>query len=261
IEQATIFFGQGMTASSIQLTAAMAAIANGGKLMRPFVVKSVADQYGRIIKKTRPHMVRRVISSETAHRVALILEGVVGEKGTGPQAAISGYRVAGKTGTSQKVDPRTKKYSRKKYVAVFVGFVPVKNPRLVILAMVDEPAGNPYGGIVAGPVFRKVGGWTLNHMRIHPDLRLVQQDLEKGPVEDDPGNTASSAPQVFDGEGGSDRLPNFKGQSMREVLTAGRALGLKVILEGTGLAYSQTPGPGTALQHTRIVKVNFRPPM
>jgi len=84
--------------------------------------------------------------------------------------------VAGKTGTSQKVDPKTKKYSKENYVALFVGLVPAEKPKLVIMIAVDEPRGEPYGGLVAGPVFREVGGWTLNHLRVNPQLRLVKEE-------------------------------------------------------------------------------------
>ena len=129
-------------------------------------------------KETRPKVVRRVISDQTARRVAGILEGVVDEEGTGPKAAISGFRVAGKTGTSQKVDPKSKQYSRTKYVATFAGFVPVDHPRLVILVAIDEPRGIPYGGVVAAPVFSEVGLWSLNHLQVNPKIRLAEKGID-----------------------------------------------------------------------------------
>ena len=258
IDRATIFFGQGMSSTSIQLVMAIAAIANGGKLMRPFVVKAVKNQQGRVVKETQPHMVRRVLSPEIAQKVARILEGVVSERGTAPLAAISGYSAAGKTGTSQKVDPRTKRYSKKDYVAIFAGFVPADKPRLVILVVVDEPKGKRYGGLVAGPVFREVGAWTLSHLRINPNIRLVQkEEIPEMDEVEDPGKEAE--PEVRGG--GADYLPDFKGKSMREVLTQVKALGLKVVLEGTGLAVKQAPGPGTSLSRVSMVKVSFSPPM
>ena len=257
IDRATIFFGQGMTVSSIQLAVAMAAIANGGKLMRPYVVKAVKDQSGRIVKEFNPQMIRRAISPQTSREVARILERVVGEEGTGPLAAISGYRVAGKTGTSQKVDLRTKSYSDEDYVSVFVGFVPADKPKLVILVMVDEPKGIPYGGLVAGPAFQEVGAWALNHLRITPEFRLVKMEKEPDRHETRISKSNSNPKTKVENPG---LLPDFRGQSMREVIKGGRELGLNVVLEGTGLAVKQTPRPGSSLKKTRTVKVSFRPP-
>ena len=258
VDRATIYFGQGMSASSIQMAVAMGAIANGGKLMRPFVIRKMTDQSGRVVKETYPHMVRRVISPGTAKKVRLILEGVVSEKGTGSRAAISGYRVAGKTGTSQKVDPKTKRYSRKHYVAVFVGFVPVNKPRLVILVMVDEPKGNSYGGVVAGPVFSEVGAWALNHLRINPQLKIAKggEIPEKYNV-----SSRSRRSETEMKREDSGLMPDFSGKSMREVLKGGRDLGLRVVLQGTGLAFQQTPAPGISLNNIKIVKVSFKPPI
>jgi cell division protein FtsI (penicillin-binding protein 3) len=257
IDRATIFFGQGMTVSSLQLAVAMAAIANGGKLIRPYVVKAVKDKFGRIVKETKPQMIRRVISLHTSKKVARVLEEVVSEEGTGPLAAIGGYRVAGKTGTSQKVDVRTKSYSDDDYVAIFVGFVPVDRPKLVILVMVDEPKGKPYGGLVAGPAFREVGAWALNHLRITPQFRLVKVEKEQE-MRETRTSQLNLEPKTRSGNPGL--LPDFRGQSMREVLKGGRALGLNVVLEGTGLAVKQTPRPGSSLKKIRTVKVSFRPP-
>jgi cell division protein FtsI (penicillin-binding protein 3) len=257
IDRATVYFGQGLSVSSIQLTMAMAAIANGGKLMRPFVVKRIKDQQGRVLRENRPQMVRRVLSPKTARKVARILEGVVGEKGTAPLAAIKGYRVGGKTGTSQKVDPGTKRYSASNYTAVFVGFAPVDNPKLAILVTIDEPRGQVYGGLVAGPVFGEVGGWTLNHLRINPQLRLVNGD-EGGEKREEPD--LESEPLAVESAAGDGLLPDFKGKGMREALKMGRSLGLTVVLEGTGLAFNQVPGPGASLEDIGTVKIRFRPP-
>ncbi len=256
IDKANIYFGQGMSASSIQLAMAMGAIANGGNLMRPFVVKTITDQRGSVVKENHPTVIRRVIPPKIARKVKRVLERVVIE-GTGPEAAISGFRVAGKTGTSQKVDPKTKKYSKKNYVALFVGFVPAEKPKLVIMISVDEPKGDPYGGLVAGPVFREVGGWTLNHLRINPQLRLVKEeppglsDVRRQIIEPEPVVSIKVPGQ----------LPDFKGQSMREVLKGGRSLGLEVILEGTGLAIKQAPRPGSPLKKVTKVRIQFSPPM
>jgi len=254
IDQVTTYYGQGMSATSLQIAAAMAAIANGGKLMRPFVVKQVKDPSGRVVQETYPHMVRRVISAETAKRVAGILEGVVSERGTGPKAAIEGYRVAGKTGTSQKVDPKTKRYTD--HIAVFVGFAPLKNPKMVILVMVDEPKGVHSGGYVAGPVFRDVGAWTLTALHVNPDIRVAGMETKLG-------HSVYKKPDVKlwpkATKGNINTIPDFRGLGMREVLTLGRSMGLEILLEGTGFAYSQVPGPGSLMEETKSIKVRFRP--
>jgi cell division protein FtsI (penicillin-binding protein 3) len=258
IDKATIFFGQGITTTSLQLAVAMGAIANGGKLMRPYVVKSVVDGSGRTVEQAYPKMVRRVLSSETAERVTRILERVVSDKGTAPKAAISGFKVAGKTGTSQKVDPKTKIYSTDKYVSIFVGFVPVNQPRLVILVMIDEPKGIVYGGLVSAPAFRDIGLWSLNYLRVNPQIRLVdkgvgvQEDIKKEPQ---PDLAKYNDLRIKVG-----LLPDFRGLGMREVIKRGRSLGLKVLLEGTGLAVEQEPGPGSPIQEVHTVRVSFRPP-
>ena len=267
IDQATVFFGQGMTSTSLQLTMAMAAIANGGKLMRPYVVSKIVDASGNITEENNPKVVKRAISARTARKVTTILEGVATEDGTAEKAAIEGYRVAGKTGTSQKVDPETKRYSKRKYVASFVGFVPSEKPRLVILVMIDEPKGHIYGGLVAGPVFREVGSWALNHLRIspHPSLlgNIQAKSAEAKEQQEDPSEIAKAS--VSEAKPPlplrSGQLPDFKGLGMREVLKRTHALGLKVRLEGSGLAIKQSPDPGSSLKTIKSVKVNFKPPM
>lgn len=257
IDQVTAYFGQGISATSLQIAVAMASIANGGKLMRPYVVKAIKDQSGRVLKETHPHMVRRVLSPGTAKRVTKILEGVVSEKGTGPRAAIDGYTVAGKTGTSQKVDPKTKRYSWKNYVAIFVGFAPLDNPRMVILVMIDEPRGAIYGGTVAGPVFREVGAWTLNNLHINPEVKIAGlEDRLGGRGHKRQETTLRPKPKILD----TDTIPDFRGLSMREVLNLGRSMDLKILLEGTGFAFKQTPAPGSFVKEAISVKVSFRPP-
>ncbi|MBW2093903.1 MAG: transpeptidase family protein [Deltaproteobacteria bacterium] len=257
IEKITAYFGQGMTVTTLQLAMAMGALANGGELMRPFVVSRVRDSSGKVTQVTKPRVVRRVLTKRTCRRVSRILEGVVEEEGTGSPASIRGFRVAGKTGTAQKVDPRTRRYSSRKYEAIFAGFVPVDDPKLVIVVMVDEPKGVAYGGIVAGPVFREVGQWALNYMRVSPRVEVASAKEVPKPENIDP-KVRIRMPIVS--QKGNGHLPDFKGQTMREVLRNGKALGLKVVLKGTGLAYKQFPRPGIPLKKVSVVKVRFRPP-
>ena len=245
----TLYFGQGISVSPLQLAMAFGAIANGGHLMRPYIVKSIVDQRGEAIQNFYPFTIRDVISPETAEKVRGILEGVVRKDGTAPKAAIKKYSVAGKTGTAQKVDPIKKTYSNKKFVAIFGGFTPSDSPALVILVALDEPKGIPYGGIVAAPVFSDVGCWTLNHLNVAPSF---QQDLSH-PIErkekivvlrpDFPGS-----------------IPNLRGLGVRDVLKKAKQLGLKVVIKGSGMVVKQIPKPGTPLKKDRSLTVTFQPP-
>lgn len=265
IEQVTSFFGQGLSVTTLQIAMAMGAIANGGRLMRPYVVSRVVDHSGKTVESTGPEVVRQVISEKTSRVVTRILEGVVGKEGTGSEAAIRGFKVAGKTGTAQKVNPRTGKYFNHKYEAVFAGFVPAGKPRLVIVAMVDEPEGIPYGGVVAAPVFRDVGLWSLTYLHVTPQVKWTSVEQRSGNGKTSDGEAGSAAPDnrihvrmplvVSDG-----RLPDFTGQTMREVLRNGRSLGLKVQLKGSGLVCRQYPRPGASLDKVKLLKVQFRPP-
>lgn len=153
--------------SPLQMLTAMSAIANGGNLVRPYVAKSIVAADGQVVRETAPMLIRRVISETTARTLATILKGVVTE-GTGKAAAVEGFEVAGKTGTSQKVDQATGRYSRHKVVASFVGFVPVEQPRLAIIVAIDEPSTLRWGGSIAAPTFREIARESLKHLRKTP---------------------------------------------------------------------------------------------
>ncbi len=165
-----ICFGQGISMSALQLTTALCAVANGGILMKPYLVQEMTDWQGRLVKSFPPTTLRRVISSKTARSLVSMLERVVGKGGTGLRAALRGYRVAGKTGTAQKVDPEAKGYARDKYMATFGGFVPASDPRLAIVVVIDEPKRHYYGGVVAAPVFRLIARESLQYLKIPPEL-------------------------------------------------------------------------------------------
>ncbi|MGH7395310.1 MAG: penicillin-binding transpeptidase domain-containing protein, partial [Candidatus Methylomirabilales bacterium] len=158
--------GQEVSVTSVQLAAAMAAVANGGELYRPHVVKAVREG-GAPPREIPPQLIRRVISLETAHRLTAILVEAV-ERGTGKAAAVPGYTVAGKTGTAQKLDRETGLYSRSKVVASFAGFVPAEAPRLVILVVLDEPGVDRWGGFTAGPAFREIAREVLSYLNVPP---------------------------------------------------------------------------------------------
>jgi len=165
---ASISMGQEIGVTSLQMVTAMAAIANNGVLMKPYIVSEVRDQKGQLLTEVLPHVKRRVLSPDTAKTMSTILKGVVAE-GTGAKAAIPGFRVAGKTGTAQKIDVRTGTYSDSQFVGSFVGFVPAEAPRLAMIVMIDEPEGEYWGGTVAAPVFRRVGEQVLTYMGVSRD--------------------------------------------------------------------------------------------
>lgn len=165
---ASISMGQEVGVTPLQMVSAVAAIANDGVLMKPYVVSGMRDQKGQLVKETFPHVKRRVVSPVTARTLTTILEGVV-TSGTGTKAAIPGFRVAGKTGTAQKVDPRTGAYSSALSVGSFVGFVPADSPRLAMIVVIDEPQGEAWGGVVAAPVFRRVGEQVLTYLGVSRD--------------------------------------------------------------------------------------------
>lgn len=167
---ASLSIGQEVSVSPLQMLVAVSAVANGGTLVRPYLAKSIMSVDGKVISKTAPVQLRRVIAAETARTLTAILKGVVAE-GTGKAAAVGGFEVAGKTGTSQKVDQATGRYSRHKLVASFVGFVPADQPRLAIIVVIDEPKILQWGGSIAAPTFREIARESLNHLRIAPAAR------------------------------------------------------------------------------------------
>jgi cell division protein FtsI (penicillin-binding protein 3) len=165
---ANIAFGQGLSATPLQIAQAAATIANGGMRVAPRLVAEVVDKSGRKISTERPAPVR-VLSEETASAVRRMMEEVTKKGGTAENAAIPGFAVAGKTGTAQKIDPVSKAYSHELYVSSFVGFVPADAPEIVILVMIDEPKGAYYGGTVAAPAFRQIALAALASREVFPD--------------------------------------------------------------------------------------------
>ena len=167
ISLGAISIGQEVSVTPVQLLTAFCAIANGGNLMRPYLIKGIRGPYGEILRETSPRVVSRVISPATASTLTNILEKVV-EKGTGKNAAIPGYKVAGKTGTSQKLERSTGGYSHHKVVASFAGFVPAHAPRLAVLVTIDEPKVGSWGGALAAPVFAEVAEEALHYLEMRP---------------------------------------------------------------------------------------------
>ena len=164
----TVSFGQGIGVTAIQLVNAFSAVANGGKLMKPIIIKNIENTSLENMSFFEPQEIRSVMSAETAARMRKILKDVV-EKGTGKNAKVPGYSSGGKTGTAQKIDPRTRKYSTKHYIASFCGMVPALEPELVILVIIDEPKGDYYAASVASPVFSRIAGRCAQYLDLRRD--------------------------------------------------------------------------------------------
>ena len=162
-------FGQGISVSALQLATAYSAIANGGLYMRPYFVEKVNHPNGMTIQKTNPQVLRRVVSERTARTVRNMLKTVVSKDGTGEKARTASYNVAGKTGTSQKIDKKLKVYSSQKLIASFVGFAPADDPAITVLVIIDEPEKLMSGGAIAAPTFSRITSQTLNYLHITPD--------------------------------------------------------------------------------------------
>lgn len=266
-----ISFGQEIGVTSIQILNAINSIANGGYLVRPSLVDRIIDEKGDLVRVNQPERVR-LMSPETARAVTDAFEGVV-LRGTGRRAALEGYRAAGKTGTAQKIiDGR---YSHNKYVASFIGFAPLPDPRLTILVQIDEPSVGHYGGDVCAPFFQSIAQETLLQLRVPPDKSLplpefkpLKADSETKDFLPDaikPLKASKDAPkpsepatiEVRVGGGAPVTLPDFRGMGKRTVLDRCTALGIRLQAHGSGVAVLQDPLPGTKIPAGATCHVTF----
>lgn len=178
MDVAAISFGHGMSVTPLQIATATCSIANGGMLMKPYLVKAIVDDDGEVVKEFKPVVRQRAISTQTAAMMNMILQTVTEKGGTGVAASIKGYNVAGKTGTAHK--PENGSYGSR-YISSFVGFAPAENPAVVILVMVDEPATAYFAATVAAPAFNKIMQKTLYYMHVAPkygfdgDMQVARQ--------------------------------------------------------------------------------------
>ena len=293
-----VAMGQEVGVTPIQLITAVAAIANGGTLYRPHVVAELrrGEEVLPAEGLLAPVEPRNVIHPETAATLRRLMEGVVLKGGTGTLARLDGWTSAGKTGSAQKIDPLTGRYSPTQLIASFTGFAPINDPAVVILVSLDSPIGPHEGGMVAAPVFKRVAEQVLTYLGVPQDVpvsaKLVQTrfkeetevegssledftaaDFSAPPDAELPG-AASSAPAVAVGgsdkaqesptavtlsvdEGGDITVPDFSGKTMREVTDECLRLGLNPVLVGTSLATGQTPAAGAKLKHGAKVTVEF----
>ncbi len=239
----TTAFGQGIAVTPLQLVRAFAAIANGGRLMRPYAVRRIVEENGHVRYAGQPHVDAEVISPESAAQVTAMLRRVV-EAGTGGNARIEGISVAGKTGTAQKVDPVTRRYHARARMSSFVGFVPAEHPQLVILVVVDTPKKATYGGVVAAPVFRRIAEYGLERrgiMRRAAPRRALPPPAAPPLLGQSVTLVSSESPASLIGG-----TPSFLGLSMREALVRAQRGGWRVQVDGSGYVVAQEPPPGSA---------------
>ncbi|UFJ41918.1 PASTA domain-containing protein [Brevibacillus humidisoli] len=294
-------FGQGVAVTAIQQVAAVGAIANGGELLKPQIVKELRDPHtGQVVQRNQREVVRRVVSEETSKQVRDILETVVtGEHGTGKEFKVEGYRVAGKTGTAQKYDPKTGEILPGSYIASFIGFAPKDDPRLLVYVVIDEPEAKyeELGRYVVAPVFKSVMESSLLYLQQQPELTeskaapIVKEEVlpnfvgmaasvakqkaqEAGfqaetigtgtkIVSQSPGAFEKVLPNskvtlVTDRVEGV-RMPDFTGESLREVMEFAAHTGLQVSVAGSGFVTEQSIKPGTVLSGQQELFVTLVP--
>ncbi|MBA7642838.1 Stage V sporulation protein D [subsurface metagenome] len=163
-----IAIGHGIAVTPLQIVTFLSAAINGGKLLRPYVVRAILEPGGRVIKKNNPHLVRTIISDSTSSMLQQFLKGVVAG-GTGKRAGVSGYFVGGKTGTAQIPLSGARGYAEGRYIASFMGFAPVGSPRVAGIVIIKEPTGAYWGGEIAAPVFGRIIRRALPYMNVLPE--------------------------------------------------------------------------------------------
>jgi len=288
----SVSMGQEIGVTPIQLITAVSAIANGGLLMKPHVVQTI-KRGERIVPAEGPLAVpepKRVIRPETAATLRRLMEGVV-LSGTGKLARLDGWTAAGKTGSAQKIDPATGRYSPTQLIASFTGFAPISNPAVTILVSLDSPVGLHEGGQVAAPVFKRIAEQVLSYLDVPRDVplnpRLIQAAYKRqiageattledfsptdfsgqpdlppvasNQAEPEPKSHAPEVAMAAD-EGGDISVPDFSGKTMREVTEMCLHLGLEPLVVGSNLAIEQHPEAGTQVRRGAKVTVQFGTP-
>ena len=195
VDHVNIAFGQGVSVTPIQVAQAANVIAAGGVLRPPTLVRGVQTAKGNLTS-IRTRTAKRIVSKQTADALTEMMSGVTGPDGTAPKAAVPGFTVAGKTGTAQKYDPELKAYSREKYVASFVGFLPAEDPEVTVLVVVDEPKDSIYGGYVAGPAFKDIATAALASKDLYPSSAQLGADASSSTVRADPGAEDRGDPEA-----------------------------------------------------------------
>lgn len=269
LEAATISFGHGMSTNTLQLVLAMGALANRGKLMEPILVKRVTDAHGQTVEEALPRVRQQVVPEPVARTLTDMLVAVTSEGGTGTEAAINGYQVAGKTGTAQKAEARAG-YTNNKFVSSFVGFAPAQRPRLAIAVVLDEPTVAHLASAVAAPVFRRIMEGSLRHLGVPADGRQTGSDVlaraararrsEPQAVWPLPDNVEQPMLRGAAVGPGETMVPNLIGRSARAAVVQARRALLNVSVQGSGIVNGQQPAPGAVVQRGTLLGLQLSPP-
>jgi cell division protein FtsI (penicillin-binding protein 3) len=277
----SIAMGQEIGVTPVQMASAFGALANDGLRIAPHLVREIRDVSGAVVFKAQPEQ-RRVVSAETAISLRGMLEGVT-LHGTAKKAQLDGYSAAGKTGTAQKIDPKTRSYSSTKFIGSFVGFAPVSNPQVVIIVVIDEPAGSYHGGEIAAPVFREIAEQILPGMGVMPDIEtksvpalIAQANLNPERVaktrEEQARNDRErqATMPIVDSNGGRGGevvyanatskamlMPDLRGRSVRDVARTCAQLGLQIEARGEGRVFRQSPAAGAEVNSGQVVYIDF----
>ncbi|WP_303104221.1 penicillin-binding protein [uncultured Mitsuokella sp.] len=253
-DTATMSIGQSIAVTPLQLVTAMSAIANDGVLLKPHIVKTITNADGSVYEEKGTTEVRRTIESATDKTLVGLLEQVV-VSGGGKKAAVKGYRIAGKTGTAQKIRPDGTGYMDGRYIASFCGFAPVEDPRVTVLVIIDDPGtGNYYGGQIAAPVAKRIFTQLFRYMHIEPSSDPFAGMNQKA-AQAKPKTTATYTGEVPEGKV---VVPDFSGKSLREAAQLASERGLSCDPEGSGYAVSQNIPANTLVDKGTSVTVTFQ---
>ena len=249
LDVATMSIGQGIAVTPLQMVRAFGALSNGGAMMKPHIIKSYSNSQGDVTSTTETSVVGQPVPAETAKTIVDILEKEVSEGG-GTKAMVEGYHFGGKTGTAQKLDTKHGGYLDGQYIASFIGFGPVEDPKFVVLVVIDDPQkGSYYGSQIVAPVFKDIVSQLVRYYQMSPYVK------ESTPVAVKAANTL---PEPKPGSDGSVTLPNFTGFTYGEVRDWLHKAGLAFKPDGTGTATSQDESSGTTVQAGTAITVHFR---
>lgn len=255
---ATTAIGQSIAVTPLQLVTAMGAIANGGTLMHPYIVREIRNPDGSVYEERTPREIRRVLEPTVDRTLIGLLEQVVASGG-GKKAGVKGYRIAGKTGTAQKIRRETAGYLEGRYIASFCGFAPVEDPIFTVLVMIDDPRGGDfYGGQIAAPVASRIFTQLLRYAHVEPSSNTFAEttgETEKGRSDDEEKRMEAAATPPE----GKAVVPDFTGLSLREAARLAELRGLTFESEGTGAAVSQSLSVNDIVDQGERVKVYFHP--
>jgi stage V sporulation protein D (sporulation-specific penicillin-binding protein) len=250
---ATMSIGQSIAVTPIQLVTAMSAIANKGVLLKPTILKEIRNADNTIFSEEKTTEIRRAIPEETALELSGMLEQVVASGGAS-KAAVKGYRIAGKTGTAEKLRDDGSGYLAGHYIASFCGFAPVEDPQITILVIIDDPNGTYYGGQIAAPIAGQIFEQVLRYLNVKPstnNLNLKEFTEKEKIVEVEPAS-AVVVPQ------GKVLIPDMSGKSLRQAAEDLKAIGISMIPEGTGTAFKQDIAPNAIVDPGATMTVYFR---